>query len=158
MYREGVPTHGVISYELSQIRLTKSVFFPNPGYSPPAPGQPVALSLSLENQGTFNQDGTMVEFVQAFQTAGGVDLPFSLEVEFLAVFTLSGAVPNEDRENLIQRLFPQVVFPFTREYIAEVTRRGGFPPLVLNPSFGSGSGGGGGGDAEQGPRPDRQVN
>jgi preprotein translocase subunit SecB len=128
----------VISYDLSQIRLTKSVFFPNPEYRPPVDGQPVSLNLSLDHRGLFNPEGTMVEFVQSFQTTGGVSLPFSLEVEFAAIFTLSLAVPPADQENLIQKLFPQVVFPFTREYIAETTRRGGFPPLILNPSFGAG--------------------
>ena len=128
----------VINYELTQIRLTKTVFFPNPAYRPPAEGQPVALSLSLENRGVFNSQGDRVEFVQSFKTTGGVSLPFSLEVEFAAVFNLGLAVSPEDYDGLIQRLFPQGVFPFTREYVAETTRRAGFPPLVLNPSFGSG--------------------
>jgi preprotein translocase subunit SecB len=125
----------VINYELSQIRLAKSVFFPNPEYRPPQT-QAIPLNLRFDNRGAFNDRCDVVDFVQGFQTTGGVALPFTLEVELVAVFNLSAPVPPSEHDRFIHRFLPQAVFPFTREYIADITRRGGFPPLILNPAFG----------------------
>jgi preprotein translocase subunit SecB len=124
-----------INYEMTGIRLVRSLFHHNPDYRPPAGGQSVQLRLAINNHGTVSPMGDLVNFTQSFQTGDGPGLPFTLEVEFEAVFSIGGLVPPGDYDHLIQRLLPQAVFPFTREYIAETTRRGGFPPLVLNPSF-----------------------
>ncbi len=39
----------------------------------------------------------------------------------------------EDIEPLIWIECPRLLFPFTRQIMAEVTREGGYPPLMINP-------------------------
>ena len=127
----------VINYEVSQLRLHKCVFFPNPAYRPPEKPGPVATRLALDNRGTFSPARDSVEFTQSFSTGNGPELPFFLEVEFLALFNLSQPAPPEAFDHLVNRIFPPAVFPFMREFIAETTRRGGYPPLLLNPASAS---------------------
>jgi preprotein translocase subunit SecB len=122
-----------INYEMVRLRLQKSVFLLNPNYQQPPQGEVIALGLNLRNGGEFFQNDSMANFVQCFQTrGGGSEVPFSLEVEMAALFSLSAPVPANEHQAFIHQIFPQMVFPHTREYIAEITRRGGFPPLLLN--------------------------
>ncbi|MDR1870478.1 MAG: protein-export chaperone SecB [Deltaproteobacteria bacterium] len=124
-----------INFELNKLRLIKSVFTTNPGYHQPAPGELIAMGVTLRNGGEFSTDGGQAHFVQSFKTQAAYEMPFSLEVEFEALFALSAPVAQPDREPFLLQIFPQVIFPFMREYVAETTRRAGFPPLLINQSF-----------------------
>ncbi|MDR2367655.1 MAG: protein-export chaperone SecB [Deltaproteobacteria bacterium] len=122
-----------INFDMIKLRLQKSIFLHNPSYRQPSRGEVIALGLSLRNAADFSQNGSLANFLQCFKTQTGPDVPFSLEVEFAAVFALSSpAAAQADQDTLIHKLFPQLVFPYTREYVAETTRRGGYPPLILN--------------------------
>ncbi|MDR0549666.1 MAG: protein-export chaperone SecB [Deltaproteobacteria bacterium] len=124
-----------INFELNKLRLIKSLFTTNPGYHPPAPGELIAMGVTLRNGGEFSADGGQAHFVQSFKTQAAYEMPFSLEVEFEALFALSAPVAHADREPFLVHIFPQVIFPFMREYVADTTRRAGFPPLLINQSF-----------------------
>jgi preprotein translocase subunit SecB len=59
-------------------------------------------------------------------------------VMFLADLTYSGLfqfmnVQNEDVEPLLWIECPRLLFPFSRQILAEITREGGYPPLLINP-------------------------
>jgi len=58
-------------------------------------------------------------------------MPFFLKVEYEGIFTLSKRLPKKDVEPIAQMNCPAILFPFLRETVAEVTRRGGFSPLML---------------------------
>jgi hypothetical protein len=124
-----------INFELHKLRLIKSVFTTNPGYQPPAPGELIAMGVTLRNGGEFSADGGQAHFVQSFKTQAAYEMPFSLEVEFEALFALSAPVGELEQNPFLAQIFPQVIFPFMREYVAETTRRAGFPPLLINQSF-----------------------
>ncbi|MDR0621643.1 MAG: protein-export chaperone SecB [Deltaproteobacteria bacterium] len=121
-----------INFDMIKLRLQKSMFLHNPQYKQPARGEVIALGLSLRNAAEFSQNGALANFIQSFKTQAGPEVPFSLEVEFAAVFALSAPVPQPEQDTLVHKHFPQMVFPYTREYVAETTRRGGYPPLILN--------------------------
>ncbi len=58
---------------------------------------------------------------------------FVVELVYAGVFTLGAGVAQEHREPLILIECPRMLFPFARNIIADVTRDGGFPPLLLQP-------------------------
>ncbi len=64
----------------------------------------------------------------------GPDAPslFIAELTFAGVFTL-GSVPDNVIEPLLLVEAPRLLFPFARNILAEVTRDGGFPPVLLQP-------------------------
>ncbi len=57
---------------------------------------------------------------------------FLLELTYAGVFTLI-AVPQEALEPALLVECPRLLFPFARRIVADVTRDGGFPPLLLTP-------------------------
>jgi preprotein translocase subunit SecB len=122
----------VINYEILNLRLQKSIFLPNHAYKKPENSDRISLSISMRNEGEFFQNNTRVNFLQSFKTNAAPEMPFSLEVEFAALFALTAPVPQAEHDSLIHLVFAHMVFPHTREYVAETTRRGGFPPLILD--------------------------
>lgn len=57
---------------------------------------------------------------------------FIAELTYAGLFTLS-AIPNEQVEPVLLIECPRILFPFARNIIAEITREGGFPPVLLQP-------------------------
>ena len=57
---------------------------------------------------------------------------FIAEVSYAGIFTLN-QVPAEHEKPLLLIEAPRMLFPFARYILAEVTRDGGYPPLMLNP-------------------------
>ncbi len=57
---------------------------------------------------------------------------FLIDLTYAGIFELSG-IPDDRIEPLIFVDAPFVLFPFARRVVADVTRDGGFPPLMLEP-------------------------
>jgi preprotein translocase subunit SecB len=57
---------------------------------------------------------------------------FMVELLYGGIFNLSH-IPQELLEALIYIECPRLVFPYMRRIIGDVTRDGGFPPLLLDP-------------------------
>ena len=57
---------------------------------------------------------------------------FLVELTYAGIFTLIG-IPQEALEPTLLVECPRLLFPFARRIVADVTRDGGFPPLLLGP-------------------------
>ena len=57
---------------------------------------------------------------------------FNVELVYGGVFRIEG-FPQEHMLPLLFIECPRLLFPFARQIIAEATRNGGFPPLMLDP-------------------------
>jgi len=57
---------------------------------------------------------------------------FLAELSYAGVFTLSG-LPAETVEPVLLVECPRILFPFARNILADVTRDGGFPPVLVQP-------------------------
>ncbi|WP_068311232.1 protein-export chaperone SecB [Polycladidibacter hongkongensis] len=57
---------------------------------------------------------------------------FAVELVYGGVFQVSG-VPQEHLHPFILIECPRLLFPFARNILADTTRNGGFPPLLLDP-------------------------
>jgi preprotein translocase subunit SecB len=62
----------------------------------------------------------------------GEDVMFITELVYSGVFQFVN-VPQEDIEPLLLIECPRLLFPFSRRLLAEVTREGGYPPLLIDP-------------------------
>lgn len=57
---------------------------------------------------------------------------FVVELTYGCIMTLSGF--SEDQiQPVLMIEGPRLIFPFARQVIADATREGGFPPLLINP-------------------------
>ena len=60
------------------------------------------------------------------------DVLFNVELVYGGVFRIAG-FPQEHMLPLLFVECPRLLFPFARQVIADATRNGGFPPLMLDP-------------------------
>lgn len=67
------------------------------------------------------------------QTAAAVPpTVFVAELTYAGVFTLNG-LPENAIEPVLLVECPRILFPFARNILSDVTRDGGFPPVLLQP-------------------------
>lgn len=57
---------------------------------------------------------------------------FIIELAYGAIITVRN-VPQEMLSMIVLVEAPRLIFPFARNIVAETTRDGGFPPLMINP-------------------------
>lgn len=61
----------------------------------------------------------------------GDKVGFVLELNYAGLFTIN--VPEEHLQPMLLIECPRLLFPFARNILADVSRDGGFPPLMLGP-------------------------
>ncbi|MDY8108981.1 protein-export chaperone SecB [Fulvimarina sp. 2208YS6-2-32] len=96
-----------------------------------APGINIGVNV------TANQvDGSQTDFdvrLKLDAKAGeGEQTLFHAELEYGGVFRLQN-FKDEHRVPILFIECPRLLFPFARQIIADVTRNGGFPPLMIDP-------------------------
>lgn len=62
----------------------------------------------------------------------GEDAVFVLELTYAGVFQLLN-IPKDSLQPLLLVECPRLLFPFARRIVADTTRDGGFPPLMIDP-------------------------
>lgn len=74
------------------------------------------------------------EALETAPEAGSEQKPpvFIAELSYAGVFTLTG-IPESAVEPVLLVECPRLLFPFARTVLADVTREGGFPPVLLQP-------------------------
>jgi preprotein translocase subunit SecB len=105
------------------------------------------VNINLDVQARRVQDGQNVfevtlviraeahePLAQGTTVAAGTTQPtvFVAELSYAGVFTLNN-VPDNAVEPLLLVECPRILFPFARNILADVTRDGGFPPVLLQP-------------------------
>lgn len=130
------------------IQYTKDLSFEVPG----APAiftqirnQPhVTLSLDVQVR-RIEEAEAIFEVTLAIRAEGTTEAPkseggtqekppivFIADLAYAGVFTLSG-IPENQMEPVLLVECPRLLFPFARNILADVTRDGGFPPVLLGP-------------------------
>ncbi|MGE3305782.1 MAG: protein-export chaperone SecB [Rhizobiaceae bacterium] len=66
------------------------------------------------------------------KAGGDKEVLFNVELVYGGVFRIDG-FPQEHMLPILFIECPRLLFPFARQIIAEATRNGGFPPLMLDP-------------------------
>jgi len=120
------------------LQYTKDLSFEVPGAPQifinlrEAPKVDIALDVQARRlqEGQENFEVTLQIRCEA-KLAG--DTPaFIAELVYCGIFTLNGIAP-EMMEPVLLVECPRLLFPFARNILAEVTRDGGFPPVMLAP-------------------------
>jgi preprotein translocase subunit SecB len=73
-----------------------------------------------------------VTFQLHIEAKSGDDPVFMVELTYGGLFTLAN-VPQESLQPVLMIECPRLLFPFARRIVADVTRDGGFPPLMFDP-------------------------
>ena len=66
------------------------------------------------------------------EAKAGEDTVFVVELTYAGLFTVP-PLPQDQLRPLLLIECPRLLFPFARAIVADATRDGGFPPLMINP-------------------------
>ena len=91
------------------------------------------IDVQLHTQASSLENGVFEVIVTATVTARiGEKTMFLIEVKQAGVFQ-SQNVPGGDLEQILAVMCPNILFPFLREAVSDVSVRAGFAPVLLNP-------------------------
>ena len=91
----------------------------------------VSFNLGVQVNGVGPDAFEVTLTVRAEAKRGGL-VAFIVELVYAGVFTISG-IPQDQMEPILFIEAPRLLFPFARAIIADLTRDGGYTPLMLNP-------------------------
>ena len=111
----------------------KDLSFENPmapqGFSGDAP----KIDVNVDVQGrALNTDQYEVELSVAARATRTDQALFVVEATYAGVFEIKN-VPREQLEMVMLVECPRLLFPFLRQIVADASRNGNFPPLMLEP-------------------------
>ena len=103
-----------------------------PGIFAELQGKQPNVNLNINVSATPVQDKVVEVILEAqAECKIGDKVVYILELEYAGVFTLN--VPEEHLQPIMLIECPRLLFPFARNILADVTRDGGYPPLMLGP-------------------------
>ncbi|MBN9138360.1 MAG: protein-export chaperone SecB [Phyllobacterium sp.] len=116
-------------------QYVKDLSFESPGapLSPRPRDKAPGISINVNvNANPIAENDFDVVLTLTARAGEGKAVLFNAELVYGGVFRLEGF----PQEHLLPLLFiecPRLLFPFARQIIAEATRNGGFPPLMIDP-------------------------
>ena len=117
------------------VQYIKDLSFENPNAPNslrPREEQPeININIGV-NPTPLSQTDFEVELKLEASAVAGEETMFSVELIYGGVFRLEN-LPQEAMGVAILVECPRLLFPFARQIIADATRNGGFPPLMLDP-------------------------
>ncbi len=112
----------------------KDLSFENPGapQSLAAKAQPkLAININVQANNISESDFEVSLQLSAKSEVEGKP-HFHLELDYCGLFRLEN-IPKEHLHPIVMIECPRILFPFARQITADVTRNGGFPPLMIDP-------------------------
>ncbi len=92
-----------------------------------------AIDINVDvNARPIGQNQYEVELSIGARALQGKDVIFVVETAYAGAFQIEN-VPPEQMEPVMLVECPRLLFPFIRQIIADATRDGNFPPLMLEP-------------------------
>lgn len=92
----------------------------------------VDMGVEVKSRPVAQGEATEVDLCINVQAKRQDELMFAVDLVYAGVFQFVN-MRAEDVEPLIWIECPRLLFPFSRQILAEVTREGGYPPLLINP-------------------------
>ena len=91
------------------------------------------IDVQLHSQATAIEAGVYEVAVTTTVTAKLADkVMFLIEAKQAGIFQVRN-VPNEELEPILAVMCPNILFPYLREVVSDVSVRGGFAPVLLTP-------------------------
>lgn len=113
----------------------KDLSFENPNVKKllESPGEPPNLRVEVNVNASKVADNTFESAIQLKADATSkLGTIYDLELSYAGMFQIEN-MPEQSLEPFLLINCPALLFPFARRLVADLTREGGFPPLLLDP-------------------------
>ena len=118
-----------------QAQYVKDLSFENPRAPKslePGQGRPeIQVKVDVRAQ-QLTEERHEVALVLNVEARAGGEVTFAVELTYGGVFGLIN-IPDDGRTPVLLIECPRLLFPFARRIVADATRDGGFPPLMIDP-------------------------
>ena len=91
----------------------------------------VGVKIDARKRQVENQYEVITKLQINSKTKNGGEPMFLMEMDYAGIFHVEG-VPEDQLHPYLLIECPRMIFPFVRRVVADVTRDGGFPPLMLD--------------------------
>jgi preprotein translocase subunit SecB len=106
---------------------------PNAPQSLQQPDQSPQIDVAVNvNAKTLSDTEYEVELQLDAKAGEGDGVIFAAELLYAGIFKLEN-IPEDSLHPVVLIECPRLLFPFARQILADATRNGGFPPLLLDP-------------------------
>ncbi len=116
-------------------QYVKDLSFENPNIRKllTGPSEPPNIKVEVNVQ-SERVDANVYESAILFKASASNNLGtiYVLEADYAGLFRIE-SIPEQALEPFLLISGPMTLFPFLRRLIADITREGGFPPLLLDP-------------------------
>lgn len=92
----------------------------------------IDMGVEVKSRPINNGEATEVDLCINVQAKRADQPMFAVNLVYSGMFQFVNVRPD-DVEPMIWIECPRLLFPFSRQILAEVTREGGYPPLLINP-------------------------
>ena len=92
----------------------------------------IDMGVEVKSRPVGQGEATEVDLCISVQAKRGDQAMFVANLVYSGVLQFGSVLPD-DIEPLIWIECPRLLFPFSRQILAEITREGGYPPLLINP-------------------------
>lgn len=116
-------------------QYVKDLSFESPGAPDSLRGRDKAPGININvnvNANPVSENDYDVTLSLNAKATSGSEVLFNVELVYGGVFRVAGF----PKEHVLPILFiecPRLLFPFARQVVADATRNGGFPPLMIDP-------------------------
>ena len=84
------------------------------------------------NPTPLSENDFEVELKLDARAVDGDEVLFNVELVYAGIFRVTG-IPQEALQPIVLVECPRILFPFARQIVADATRNGNFPPLMIDP-------------------------
>jgi preprotein translocase subunit SecB len=91
----------------------------------------LGVSLDARKRSVANQYEVISKYKLSSRNKANGDTLFLLELEYAGTFQIEG-VADEQLHPFLLIECPRILFPFVRRLMADITREGGFAPVVID--------------------------
>jgi preprotein translocase subunit SecB len=116
-------------------QYVKDLSFENPAAPQSLRGRTNAPTINISinvHAGQIANNEVEVELKLDVKAMDAQAVIFAIELSYAGMFRLTN-IPQEAVQPLLMIECPRLLFPFARQIIADASRNGGFPPLLIDP-------------------------
>lgn len=116
-------------------QYVKDLSFENPhapnSLRPREKSPEISININV-NPTPLSETDFEVELKLDAKASEGDEVLFNVELIYAGVFRMQG-IPQEAMQAAVLIECPRLLFPFARQIMADATRNGSFPPLMIDP-------------------------
>ena len=91
----------------------------------------ISININV-NPTPLSETDFEVELKLDAKAANGDEVLFNVELIYAGIFRMQG-IPQDALQAAVLIECPRLLFPFARQIVADATRNGSFPPLMIDP-------------------------